>query len=599
MENTYYYYRVKAYNSTGESAFSDPIQGRRGEDGESVPVPQNVSATQGTDHSKITITWNAVTGATGYKLYRAYTAGGSAQLINGSLTTTNYDDTAISVGTHYFYKVVAVKGTAQSGYSSPVAEGWAQYGLSAPAPIEASQAASTTVITVTWGAVSGADTYDLYMSDSSQGLYTQVASGITTTSYDYTAPEGILFFKVKAHSLAGQESDYSDFCSGWTTPQAPSKPTGVVATDGLYAGTVRVSWNATAGASYYTVERSSEETGTWTQVGGDIYITSYNDTPVANGSSSSGYYYYRVKAHNVVGASDNSDPDKGWASCYLSTPGSVSATDGTSGTMVTVTWSAVPKPNPTDPDVQYFVERKLSTDPDTSYVIVSSILTSTSFNDTSGSLGVHYLYRVKAFMDTGGESDYSTPDEGYTQSVPEAPTGISATDGTHADKVVISWTASGGADSYAVYRYTNAGCTADETNIPWSAGTSCEDASAVSGTTYYYKVRASNGAGNSSWSGADSGYILSVPAGLTASDGSIDGNITVSWTAALGAVSYEIWRSSDGTDYGSSAYVSGHTTTSYVDAVGNSQSYYYKVKAVNGTEVSGFSNADQGTTGTP
>jgi hypothetical protein len=113
---------------------------------------------------------------------------------------------------------------------------------------------------------------------------------------------------------------------------------------------------------------------------------------------------------------------------------------------------------------------------------------------------------------------------------PAAPTNIDATNGTETSKVVVTWTKSTGASNYVVWRdstnasgtlgdvdiYDDAGAAAP-TIIPGTASAtdgnsasfvtlSISGESANNGTTYSYKVVASNATGNSSDSSPDNGY---------------------------------------------------------------------------------------------
>lgn len=147
----------------------------------------------------------------------------------------------------------------------------------------------------------------------------------------------------------------------------------------------------------------------------------------------------------------------------------------------------------------------------------------------SGSFNVSTTTTVKAI---GCKSNYDSDtviSDLYTITVPAAPTNVAATDGTHTDKVTITWTKSTGATQYHVWRdATDLGAAGDvatfddtgagaPTIIAGSAvasdGTSgtqinlsLSGTSANNGTTYTYKVVASNAVGNSADSATNTGY---------------------------------------------------------------------------------------------
>src|SRR5688572_9089030 len=86
----------------------------------------------------------------------------------------------------------------------------------------------------------------------------------------------------------------------------------------------------------------------------------------------------------------------------------------------------------------------------------------------------------------------------------DAPTGVRASDGNYADRVGIMWDTMRGANLYRIFRNTTnnpAGATA----VGTSAANYFFDASAQSGQTYFYWVKAENGANESSFSTADQG----------------------------------------------------------------------------------------------
>ncbi|MCY7286954.1 MAG: hypothetical protein LH624_01545, partial [Cryobacterium sp.] len=78
-DETIYYYRVSAVFAGG---------------GESLPGPTGQYAVpSGTDANQVTLSWTAVDGATGYKIYRGTTSGGELLLASLGAVTTYVDDT--------------------------------------------------------------------------------------------------------------------------------------------------------------------------------------------------------------------------------------------------------------------------------------------------------------------------------------------------------------------------------------------------------------------------------------------------------------------------------------------------------------------------
>jgi fibronectin type 3 domain-containing protein len=111
---TTYYYQVTAVNTAGESGKSSEVSATP----QAPPpaAPTGLTATAGA--AQISLNWNAVSGATGYKIYRGTSSGGETLLASLSGTATTYLDSSVTNGTTYFYQVTAVNGAGESGESS-------------------------------------------------------------------------------------------------------------------------------------------------------------------------------------------------------------------------------------------------------------------------------------------------------------------------------------------------------------------------------------------------------------------------------------------------------------------------------------------------
>lgn len=88
-----------------------------------------------------------------------------------------------------------------------------------------------------------------------------------------------------------------------------------------------------------------------------------------------------------------------------------------------------------------------------------------------------------------------------------------------------------------------------------------------------------------------------APTGVSASDGTDSGKVTVTWAASTGAIAYEVWRATTNSTAAatkiSAADVSGATTYDDTTAAPGT-TYWYFVKAKNANGTSGFSTGDSG-----
>ncbi len=78
--------------------------------GNNYKVDGSLKATVLTQANKITITWNAVSGVTGYALYK-YISKTDANPVRITVASNSYEDTTCTAGAPYFYKVACIKDT--------------------------------------------------------------------------------------------------------------------------------------------------------------------------------------------------------------------------------------------------------------------------------------------------------------------------------------------------------------------------------------------------------------------------------------------------------------------------------------------------------
>ena len=156
-----------------------------------------------------------------------------------------------------------------------------------------------------------------------------------------------------------------------------------------------------------------------------------------------------------------------------------------------------------------------------------------------------------------------------------------------------------GASGYEIWRGTTSSPSA-AVKIADTASSPLLDMSASSlGTVYFYSIKAKTAAGTSGFSASDSGYRGTpppAPTEVSATDGTYDQKIQVSWHPVPGATrGYEIWR---GTSPSPAAAVRIASTASgpYDDVLTSPSGtvYHYFVRAENICGTSGFSASDSG-----
>ncbi len=433
----YYYYKVVAVNEGGESGESEADLGYT-----NPKLPAKITGlTASNDRPvKVVLTWEPADNITHYTIYRSTSPAGEYSERVDNYTETSYTDESVSENTAYFYRVAGVN-IDGTGESSDPAEGYARcLPPDAPLNLLATEGTYSNKVTVSWDPVSNAASYTLYRSDTSDGIYSPVASGILTLTYEDLIPADTNYFYAVAAVNPGGESGLSLPVEGYTLTGAPSvviAPGGVSATDDEY-DQVTITWDSVIGATGYRVFRSDTLDGTYTEIA-SVAVTNFIDSTMDYMQT----LYYKVKAYNGDGDSEFSVSDSGYSLRTLPGDPSIASTtvnDTSNPGITTVTWNASSLAD------TYMLYR--STAVDGTYSIIADNLTATTFNDTTAEPAVEYYYRVVA-INAGGESSLSAAVMGVAAH-PGPDNMATADSGSYS--ISLSWDTVQGADYYEIYR---------------------------------------------------------------------------------------------------------------------------------------------------
>lgn len=311
-----------------------------------IPIPTQVSATQGDFSDRIRISWQQVfynDSQIQYHVYReSKTKDGEATLLRLTgyrpIVNLYFDDLVsgtVEPGVVYRYYVRAVNmsspNTEGSVLSAPV-EGFALAGVST---ISADFRVSTEKVTVTWGEVEGASFYYLYRAEEVyEGVrppdedFIRLDQAFTECSYnDYSLTSGGIlkagksyYYYVEACFDRETTAERSGYARGaLLSAGAPAEGSIEDVSQDEILGAIRVAWTADANAKSYFVYRITQENleggdyvGTEIAVDpaslksdNDVAVWYDTDPIVATGES----FYYRVAAINDYGAGSLSSPN--------------------------------------------------------------------------------------------------------------------------------------------------------------------------------------------------------------------------------------------------------------------------------------------------
>ncbi len=424
-------------------------------------------------------------------------------------------------------------------------------------------------VSLTWNASSGAASYNVKRSATSNGTYTVVGMSNTTSFTDAGLTNGTAYYyKVSADNLSGESADSSAVSATPGAPPAPPiPPTGLAATAGDQK--VDLTWTASSGATSYKIKRSTTN-GSGYAVVANVTGTTFINTGLVNATT----YFFVVTALNSIGESGNSNQASATPAASSTGPSAPSGLTALPGDQnVLLTWAA--SPDATSYNV------KGASGPGGPYSLRGSS-TGTSFLVT-GLTNNQIVYFVVTAVNAIGESGNSNEASATPVAPLPVPPSLAATQGNA--QVALTWTASAGASSYTVRRGTTSGTY--PTTFPGIVATTYTDTSALNGTTYFYVVTATNATGTSGNSNQVSATPIAPPGNLVATPG--NNQVTISWSASAGATTYKVKRgTASGGPY--STVFSDIAASPYVDSTSlNGTTYYYVVTAVNAGGESGNS----------
>jgi hypothetical protein len=521
--------------------------------------------------------------------------------------TTSWVANDLTAGTTYLFRVRAASGGQTSGWDTTTSYVGPGTAPAAPGFIQA--VAGNAQATLTWGLVSGADSYNLQQCASAtvpsatdacwRAATPATAPGTTSTTTATGLTNGTAYF-FRIQTVRGAiTSDWTSTSAAVTPSGAfvvPAAPTSVSAAPGN--GLAYIYWAVPAGnpATSYNVQYSTDNAN-WFPAGGrntGSTALSYTLTGLANGVA----YYLRVQTVNGNQAS-------GWTQMAgfvvpAGTPGPPTNVAAVAGnTQATVSWvapaySAVPI---TGYRVQYSINGGV-----TWITAVDLTLPYTSTTVGGLSNGTAYIFRVQATTQVG-DGAWSAPSGSIVPpGGPVAPTTVVAVAGNASAQV--SWSASPGVPGFPILGYRVAsspgGFTCATSATPPSLpATTCNVTGLTNGQAYTFTVVAISNAGVSPSSAASAPVTPqggpNPPTAVTAVAG--DRSATVSWTppasTAGGPVtSYRVTSSPDGRTCTTQATPPATpATTCTVTGLTNGQAYTFTVVAISATGTSASSTA--------
>lgn len=353
-------------------------------------------------------------------------------------------------------------------------------------------------------------------------------------------------------------------------PCTPPAPSGLTASPG--DGQVTLTWSPVSSfaVSSYALYWSTAPGVTKTS---GTRLSPATSPYVHTGRTNGAALYYIVTATNSFGEGPASSSTGATPAAPPAAPGGVVATPGNAA--VTLTWNAV------SGAVSY--NAYWATAPGVTKGNGSKLTGVTSPYTHTGCANGTTCYYVLTAVGPGGEGAQSAQASATPLAPPPAPANLQASPRDGA--VQLNWNAVAGASSYAFYWSTSPGVSKATGTKVTSAVNSYLHPGRANGTTYYYVATAANAL----WEGPESAEtsatpqppLPAAPAGLGAS--ARDGAVLLSWTAASGADSHNLyWSTTAGVTKANGSKVAGVVNPYLHQGRSNGTPYSYVVVGANG-----------------
>lgn len=288
-----YYYRVYAKNSAGTSPRSDTYQTH------TKPATPKKPSINRDSSSQLTISWDKVSGADEYKIYRRKYDKDKYEEI-GTSKSTSYTDKKLSAGTQYFYRIAAVIKDEEGSegnrkkvtIKSDESETKSHFTTGARPENNVDNDKPTNVI-LDWEKVKPKTkesfTYEIKRNGKT------IKTGIKGTSYtDTTATPGVVYkYEIKTEGAS------------WSTGEfyAGSKITKEIRLEPQNTTSMKISWDKPSGApngTQYTLFKYNNSSKKYDVHKENITSTSFTDTNLKAGETYQYYVQVRDSAGNYL-----------------------------------------------------------------------------------------------------------------------------------------------------------------------------------------------------------------------------------------------------------------------------------------------------------
>lgn len=605
IPGTPYYWRVRAVTAEGAAGVWSPIWSFTTQPIDLPPsAPALLSPADGATAVSITpaLSWTGVPGATAYRVQ----VGTDAELAQpltytDTVSGTILDMPILQTATTYYWRVCGLNLAGQGPWSEirSFTTVDPSQALTPPVLVSPANGASGVArpVVLGWQSEPSATRYEVQISELSN-FSTLVFSKNDISASTYTV-QGLLgnslyYWRIRAVTDYAT-SEWSTVWSFVTAPSSTPPPAPTLKTPKNGAAGVNLpvhfEWYASANANYYELQISPYGYFPY------LYYSNTNiPTPSidVSGLSANKTYFWRVRAHNDMGASP-------WSAVWVFTTSSdivyppanaptliyPAHTSTDVNLMPTLSWSAV------DRATTYLVQ--FGRADEFSYAPTRNT-TYTYLRLAELTPNTEYYWRVRAY-NSGGYGPWSTVFSFRTATVPLAPILMAPANGTTGipQPVQLSWTpgASTRPQTFTVEVSTVANFATTVVRREGLTGNTFTLPALPENMQYYWRVRGTSEMGAGAWSLTWTFWTGTPPPDkpetLQASLNAATGVMQLTWQPVMGWSTYEVQSNVDGAGWQTLSATVPIPAYNYIPP-GGTHTIQYRVRGVTATETTAWSN---------
>ena len=456
------------------------------------PAPTAVTALA-VSSSRINLSWqDASSNETGFEIERSITPNsGFASIATVGANSTSFADEGLLPLSQYYYRIRAIHALGSSDYSLEVNASTLAVPPTAPTSLDAS--VNGQQIILNWIDGSNQETGFHVERSFSAGfgfaLVTTVPANTTTFTDVGLNGDTQYFYRIAAVNSGGS-SAYSNEVSAITSPAPPIAPSQLQATT-ISASEINLTWNdVSTNEVGFQVEQTLASGGEFILI---ATIPSNTTQYRIEGLAPNTAYRFRIRAFNSAGTSAYTGPVNSTTLPIAPAAPEALTAHALSTTQISLMWL-----DQSDHETGFQLER--STTSESGFHLVATITANnTIYQDVNLSAETTYFYRIRSF-NSGGYSAFTEVASATTLAGPPlAPINLSAVPAS-TSQINLSWTdASTNESGFQIERTATSGSGFTLLMTTTANTTSFTDTGLDAGTVYFYRVRATNALGQSSF----------------------------------------------------------------------------------------------------